>query len=44
MSYADVVFKETCKEILEHGTDTQGQEVRPHWEDGTQLIQLRNLV
>ncbi len=35
MSYADVVFKETCKEILEHGTDTQGQEVRPHWEDGT---------
>ncbi len=41
MSYADVVFKETCKEILEHGTDTQGQEVRPHWEDGTPAYTIK---
>lgn len=34
MSYADRVFKDTCKDILENGTDTRGQSVRPHWEDG----------
>lgn len=33
MSYADVVFKNMCKDILENGTDTKGEEVRPHWED-----------
>ena len=41
MSYADVVFKETCREILEHGTDTKGQEVRPHWEDGTPAYTIK---
>ncbi len=35
MSYADVCFKETCKSILEYGTDTRGEKVRPKWEDGT---------
>ena len=35
MSYADIVFKENAKEILEHGTSTEGQKVRPHWPDGT---------
>lgn len=34
MSYADKVFKETCKDILNHGTDTKGELVRPHWADG----------
>lgn len=29
MSYADRMFKETCQEILTHGTDTKGQKVRP---------------
>ncbi len=33
MSYADRLFKETCREILEHGTDTRGEAVRPRWED-----------
>lgn len=41
MSYADVLFKKTCKEILEHGTDTQGQEVRPRWEDGTPAYTIK---
>ena len=33
MSYADKLFKETCKSILENGTDTQGEKVRPKWPD-----------
>lgn len=35
MSYADKVFKETCREILDHGTTTEGQKVRPVWPDGS---------
>lgn len=35
MSYADRVFKETCKEIIENGTTTEGQKVRPVWDDGS---------
>lgn len=35
MSYADIVFKNMCKEILENGTDTKGEKVRPHWQDGS---------
>ena len=33
MSYADKLFKETCRDILENGTDTKGEKVRPVWED-----------
>lgn len=33
MSYADKLFKETCRDILENGTDTRGEKVRPKWED-----------
>lgn len=43
MSYADKVFKETCKDILENGTDTRGQKVRPLWEDGTPAYTIKNL-
>lgn len=35
MSHADVVFCDMCKEILHHGTTTEGAQVRPKWEDGT---------
>jgi thymidylate synthase len=41
MSYADKVFKETCIDILENGTDTSGEEVRPHWEDGTPAYTIK---
>ena len=34
MSYADKVFIDMCSDILENGTSTQGQKVRPHWPDG----------
>ena len=41
MSYADVVFKDTVNDILENGTTTEGQEVRPHWPDGTQAYTVK---
>ena len=34
MSYADHIFIEMCKDILENGTSTEGEKVRPHWADG----------
>ncbi|MDE6743703.1 MAG: thymidylate synthase [Lachnospiraceae bacterium] len=35
MSLADQIFIDMCKDILENGTSTEGEKVRPHWEDGT---------
>jgi thymidylate synthase len=35
MSYADDVFIRMCKDILENGTSTEGEKVRPKWEDGS---------
>ncbi len=34
MSYADDVFVNMCRDILENGTSTEGEKVRPHWPDG----------
>ena len=33
MSLADKLFIDMCRDILENGTDTKGEKVRPHWED-----------
>lgn len=41
MSYADKVFKKNLKEILENGTSTEGQKVRPKWEDGTPAYTIK---
>jgi len=35
MSKADVIFKEMCRDILENGFSSEGQQVRARWEDGT---------
>lgn len=35
MSLADKIFIDMCKDILDHGVSSEGQEVRPRWEDGT---------
>lgn len=35
MSYADNVFINMCQDILENGCSTEGEKVRPKWEDGT---------
>lgn len=34
MSYADQVFIENCRYILESGYDQTGEDVRPRWDDG----------
>ena len=31
MSVADQIFINMCKDILENGTSTEGEKVRPHW-------------
>ncbi len=41
MSYADTVFINMCKDILENGTDTRGEKVRPRWEDGTAAYTIK---
>ena len=35
MSYADKVFIDICRDIIDNGTSTEGEKVRPVWEDGT---------
>ena len=35
MSYADQVFIDMCRDIIENGTSTEGEKVRPKWEDGS---------
>lgn len=41
MSYADKVFIDMCKDILENGYSTEGEKVRPHWEDGTSAYTIK---
>ena len=41
MSYADQIFINMCKDILENGTSTEGEKVRPHWEDGTSAYTIK---
>ncbi len=42
MSKADELFVSMCQDILDHGTTTEGQEVRPRWEDGTPAYTIKN--
>lgn len=41
MSYADKLFKDMCNDILENGTTTEGQKVRPKWPDGTPAYTIK---
>ena len=41
MSYADKVFIDMCKDILANGVSTEGEKVRPHWEDGTSAYTIK---
>lgn len=42
MSKADQLFVKMCSDILDHGTTTQGEKVRPKWEDGTPAYTIKN--
>ena len=41
MSYADKVFIDMCKDIIENGTSTEGEKVRPVWEEGTSAYTIK---
>ncbi len=41
MSYADDIFIRMCKDIIENGTSTEGEKVRPKWEDGTYAYTIK---
>lgn len=41
MSKADNIFIKMCRDILENGTSTEGEKVRPHWEDGTAAYTIK---
>lgn len=41
MSQADEIFINMCKDIIEHGYSTEGEKVRPKWEDGTSAYTIK---
>lgn len=41
MSYADQLFINMCRDILENGTSTEGEKVRPKWEDGSSAYTIK---
>lgn len=41
MSKADELFVAMCNDIIENGTTTEGQKVRPKWEDGTPAYTIK---
>ena len=42
MSKADRLFVSMCKDILDHGSTTEGEKVRPRWEDGSPAYTIKN--
>ena len=42
MSKADQLFVNMCQDILDNGFSSEGQSVRPHWEDGTPAHTIKN--
>lgn len=41
MSLADDLFIKMCKDIIENGYSTEGEKVRPKWEDGTYAYTIK---
>ena len=41
MSYADRIFVDMCRDIIDNGTSTEGEKVRPRWEDGTPAYTIK---
>ena len=41
MSLADKIFIDMCQDILDDGVSTEGEKVRPHWEDGTSAYTIK---
>ena len=41
MSLADKIFVDMCKDIIENGTSTEGEKVRPVWPDGESAYTIK---
>lgn len=41
MSLADELFIAMCRDILDNGTSTEGEKVRPHWADGSSAYTIK---
>ncbi len=41
MSLADKIFIDMCKDIIDNGVSTEGEKVRPKWEDGTSAYTIK---
>ena len=41
MSYADKIFVDMCRDIIDNGTSTEGEKVRPKWVDGTPAYTIK---
>ena len=41
MSKADELFIQMCTDIIEHGTTTECEKVRPHWPDGASAYTIK---
>ena len=41
MIYAVKVFIDMCRDIIDNGTSTEGEKVRPVWEDGTSAYTIK---
>lgn len=44
MSTADNIFKDNCRQILEHGFWDTDQDVRPRWDDGTPAHTIKSFA
>ena len=41
MSKADQIFVDMCRDILDNGVSTEGEKVRPKWEDGSSAYTIK---
>ena len=41
MSKADEIFVKMCQDIIDNGSSTEGEKVRPHWEDGSSAYTIK---
>lgn len=44
MSVADKIFIDMCSDIIENGCSTEGEKVRPKWEDGTSAYTIKKFA
>ena len=43
MSLADVTFINMCRDVIENGTSTEGEKVRPVWEHDQEIWSSESL-